>query len=485
VQTDADGPGDASAEDPAASDPATTVAAPAAAAALAAARVDDADGDDDDPASTLVVRTIPPDMPEPEGSHQAIIETLRGMEEWSAEHPAVAAKLARDVRTIPEDTAPTRERDAAKEAEARRESETPAATREGRRPGALPTPGDRVEGYEIIEEVGRGGMGRVYRARHRITEQEVALKMILPRYAEDPRQRRRFINEARVIAQLEHPNLVPLLGFVESESKTFIVMPFVRGVTLERLLRRQGRLELDAALDIFGQMCDAIQHVHSNDVLHRDLKPSNVIVREDGRVMVTDFGIARAVGSQRLTMTGMVVGTAEYVAPEHATGTVRDDPRSDIYALGVLLYEMVAGQVPFHHPNPAEVLRRHVSDEPPPLTTVVQGLSRAIEAAALKALEKDPADRYETAADFKRAVSRAHVHDEAPPRRRRRPVEPQRPRAGLPGGASVAIDPEPTDVVRRASEPSPPATTPGIAVWAAVIFFCAAAGISAWVLFRW
>jgi serine/threonine protein kinase len=271
-------------------------------------------------------------------------------------------------------------------------------------PDRMPQPGDVVEPYEIKSEIGRGGMGRVYLAHHRLTGQEVALKMLLPQFSNEPRLRARFLNEAKVLARLEHPNLVPLLGFFESGNRAFIVMPYVRGITLERMLRKQGRLAVEIVVDLFEQLCAAIEHVHRNDFLHRDLKPSNVIVRGDGRVMVTDFGIARAVGGEKMTLPGMVVGTAEYLAPEQACGASRDDKRSDIYSLGILLYEMLTGQVPFHHPNAGEVLQRQVSSPPPPPRAIVPEITPALESVMLRALAKDPDKRFQSALEFANVV---------------------------------------------------------------------------------
>lgn len=271
-------------------------------------------------------------------------------------------------------------------------------------PDRMPQPGDVIELYEITSEIGRGGMGRVYFAHHRLTGQEVALKMLLPQFSNEPRLRARFLNEAKVLARLEHPNLVPLLGFFESGSRAFIVMPYVRGITLERMLRRQGRLSLEIVVDLFEQLCAAIGHVHRHDFLHRDLKPSNVIVRGDGRVMVTDFGIARAIGAEKMTLPGMVVGTAEYLAPEQACGASRDDKRSDIYSLGILLYEMLTGQVPFHHPNAGEVLQRQVSGQPPPPRAIAPEITPALESVMLRALAKDPDKRFQSAQEFANVV---------------------------------------------------------------------------------
>lgn len=271
----------------------------------------------------------------------------------------------------------------------------------------MPLPGDIIDGYEIQSEIGRGGMGRVYHATHTVTGQEVALKMLLPHLSADRRVRGRFFNEARVLAKLEHPSLVPLLGFIESGARAFIVMPLIKGETLDKRLRRDGRMPLDVVARLFEPMCAAIEHVHSHDLLHRDLKPSNIIIRSDDRPVITDFGIARAIGAEKVTLPGMVVGTAEYLAPEQASGVSRDDKRSDVYSLGVLLYEMVTGRVPFEHPNAGEVLQRHVNALPPPPRLIVPSLSEAVEAVILRALEKRPDARFPSAAALGQAAVEA------------------------------------------------------------------------------
>ena len=270
---------------------------------------------------------------------------------------------------------------------------------------SLLEPGDQVDGYIIEREVGRGGMGRVYLAHHGVTSQKVALKMLLPQLLGDARLKARFINEAKVLARLEHPNLVQLLGFIDSPQAAFIVMPFVAGVTLDRVIQREGRLALSQAFDLFSQMCEGLAHMHRHGVMHRDLKPSNVLVQEDGRVRITDFGIARAVGSEKLTMEGMVVGTAEYLAPEQASGSTRDDVRSDQYAVAILLYELLTGRVPFRHPSAAKVLVKQVSAQPPPPRTVRPDLPGGVERALLKALEKAPTDRFPDVLAFRDAVA--------------------------------------------------------------------------------
>lgn len=291
--------------------------------------------------------------------------------------------------------------------------------------------GDEVDGYIIKQEVGRGGMGRVYRAQHKVTGQEVALKMLLPQLVNDARLKARFVNEAKVLARLEHDNLVRLLGFIESERRAFIVMPYVAGTTLDKRMQRQGRLTMQEAFDLFDQMVDGLDHMHRHGVMHRDLKPSNVIIQANGKVSITDFGIARAVGSEKLTMEGMVVGTAEYLAPEQANGTQRDDLRSDIYSLAILLYEMLTGRVPFRHPSAAKVLIKQVSAPPPPPRTIRPDLPVGVEDAILKALAKKPEARFDSVTAFRDAVA-AGIREDTPTEHTRQPTEqfaaPSRPR---------------------------------------------------------
>lgn len=319
-----------------------------------------------------------------------------------------------------------------------------------RAPGLLMV-GDLIEGYRVDREVGRGGMGRVYKAAHSITGQTVALKMLLPELLRDERQRARFINEAQVLARFEHPNLVPLLNFFDTPRGVFIVMPFVEGITLEKMLRKQGRLPLDTVRDLVGQIASGLHAIHRQGIMHRDLKPSNILVRSDGRVRITDFGIARSIGAQRLTRTGMVVGTAEYLAPEQASGDTHDDIRSEIYSLAVLTYEMVTGRVPFRHTNAAEVLIKHVRAVPPPPGTIRADLPKAVEAVILRGLAKAPTDRHPSPTAFAEALEAAFdVPDaEAQPWV---PTPTPPPVMGVPSEA-VADDSVPTKPIKPVARP--------------------------------
>ncbi|MFN3199751.1 MAG: protein kinase domain-containing protein [Bradymonadia bacterium] len=343
---------------------------------------------------------------------------------------------------------------------------------------------DVVGDWRIDAEVGRGGMGRVYRAVHTVTEQVAALKMLMPHGQKDRSHRNRFINEAKVLAKLEHPNLVGMLGFFEHRDRLFIVMRFVQGRTLEDVLRDRGRMVADEAMAIFDQICDAVSHVHSHKILHRDIKPSNVILQDDGQVLVTDFGIARAVGDTSMTLSGMVVGTAEYVAPEQACGLSRDDLRSDVYALGILLYEMVTGHVPFSHPSPAEVLRQHVSAHPPPPRVVCPEVPEALDAALLTALSKAPEKRFHTPEAFKKAVHAALAQPNGPRGTRAPASAAPAPAPRTPAPRSTRISPE--DEFARPTQSQPESAPPqkkGTPVWFAILFtglLLGGGGFAAW-----
>lgn len=348
--------------------------------------------------------------------------------------------------------------------------------------GWVPEVGEIIEGWRIEAEVGRGGMGRVYRAFHEITGQKVALKMLMPQGGKERTHRDRFVHEAKVLARLEHPNLVGMLGFFEHRDRLFIVMRFVEGCTLEELLTRRGRLQPEDAVVIFDQICDAVTHVHSHKILHRDLKPANIIMQDGGQVLVTDFGIARAVGDASLTMSGMVVGTAEYVAPEQACGLSRDDLRSDVYALGVLLYEMVTGHVPFSHSSPAEVLRQHVSAHPPPPRVVCPEVPEALDAALLTALAKAPEKRFQTPEAFKKAV-----HAALQPGASR----PARALSAAPTAAPRATRMSPEDEFSRPTRPQPesepeppPQRSPWLLITVGLILLGAGATAGWWYLLR-
>src|SRR5689334_10893605 len=204
--------------------------------------------------------------------------------------------------------------------------------------------------YRLVEEIARGGMARVWAAEDPVLRRRVAVKILDPTLANDEHVRQRFRHEAIAAAGLGHPGIVATYDTGEDDGVAYIVMELVGGTTLRRLLDERGRLDIDEAADIGAQVADALTHAHSRGLIHRDVKPGNVLVEPDGRVKVTDFGIAKAAGTSELTRAGAVVGTARYLAPEQVEGGPVD-ARTDVYALGLVLYEMLSGQTPFDGDN--------------------------------------------------------------------------------------------------------------------------------------
>ncbi len=257
--------------------------------------------------------------------------------------------------------------------------------------------------YEVVKKLGEGGMGVVYKAVHNLSGQEVAIKMLPPELSQDEGIRTRFINEARLLAKLDHPNIVTLYNFLEEDQKFYLIMQFVKGKTLEDHIREKGKLPVDEAVNIFSQVCDALGYAHELGVIHRDIKPANIMITPDMRVKVMDFGIAKLTGGTKLTATGIAVGTVWYMSPEQIRGAELD-ARSDLYALGITLYEALTGRVPFNSESDYEVRKSHVEVNPPSPLMHDSSLPQAAETVLLKVLSKNPADRYQNAQEFKKAI---------------------------------------------------------------------------------
>ena len=268
--------------------------------------------------------------------------------------------------------------------------------------------------YSIERELGRGGMAVVYLANDVKHGRHVAVKVLLPELAVTLGGER-FLQEIRVTANLQHPHILGLYDSGEADGFLYYVMPYVEGESLRDRLKREKQLPVEDALRIAEQVGSALEFAHRHDVIHRDIKPENILLHE-GEAMVADFGIALAVkaaGGERLTETGLSIGTPEYMSPEQVAGERDVDARSDIYSLACVLYEMLAGQPPFTGATGQAVLARHVTDEAPPITTVRSGLSAPAAGAIMKALHKAPADRFESAKAFAEALV-AKTADVAP-----------------------------------------------------------------------
>ncbi|MCO6007383.1 serine/threonine protein kinase [Actinoallomurus purpureus] len=242
--------------------------------------------------------------------------------------------------------------------------------------------------YVLDERLAVGGMGEVWKATDRLLGRPVAVKLLKQQYLDDETFRGRFRAEARFAAGLQHGGIAQVYDYGEQDDLAYLVMELVLGETLSQILARDGRLSVDATLDLIGQAARALQIAHSAGIIHRDIKPGNLMVTDDGTVKITDFGIARG-GDSSMTQTGMVMGTAQYVAPEQATGK-RVTPVADLYALGVVAYECLSGHPPFVADTPVALALKHVREEPPPLPTSMPPAVRGLVGALLA---KHPDDR--------------------------------------------------------------------------------------------
>ncbi|HVC70497.1 MAG TPA: Stk1 family PASTA domain-containing Ser/Thr kinase [Acidimicrobiales bacterium] len=255
--------------------------------------------------------------------------------------------------------------------------------------------------YELSHLVARGGMAEVYRAHDRLLDRPVALKILFPELSVDRAFVERFRREAQAAANLSHPNIVPVFDWGEDSGTYFIVMEFIDGRALSSILRGAGPMHPDRAAEIASDVAIALAYAHRHGVVHRDVKPGNVLITEDGIVKVTDFGIARAINTEEsLTQTGAVMGTATYFSPEQAEG-MGVDARSDIYSLGVVLFEMVTGRPPFLGDTPVAVASKHVRENPPTPREINPSVPPDLEAIILKCLAKAPDYRYATGDDLR------------------------------------------------------------------------------------
>jgi len=242
-------------------------------------------------------------------------------------------------------------------------------------------------------------MATVYLANHRLLERKVAVKILNPEYASDEEFVRRFRREAQAAASLSHPNIVSIYDVGHEGDIHYIVMEYVPGETLKELINREGPLPVRRAVDIATQICDALVCAHRNRIIHRDIKPHNILLTEDGRAKVSDFGIARAAASATLTHSGSIVGSVHYFAPEQARGSITDE-KSDVYSLGIVLYEMLTGKVPFQGESPISVALRHVQERIPSPRETVPSIPPEVERIVMQAAERDPQQRYQSAAQM-------------------------------------------------------------------------------------
>ena len=259
------------------------------------------------------------------------------------------------------------------------------------------TKGQKInDRYEVIRSIGEGGMANVYLGYDTILDRNVAIKVLRGDLSNDEKFVRRFQREALSASSLAHPNIVEMYDVGEDDGTYYIVMEFVDGKTLKQLLKKRGTLTLSEAIDIMSQLTDGMAHAHDSYIIHRDLKPQNIMIKDDGQIKITDFGIAMALNSTQLTQTNSVMGSVHYLPPEQASGkgcTIK----SDIYSMGIIFYELLTGNLPFRGDNAVEIALKHMREPLPSLREENPAIPQSIENIIRRATAKNPKNRYESA----------------------------------------------------------------------------------------
>ena len=253
--------------------------------------------------------------------------------------------------------------------------------------------------YSIIRTLGEGGMANVYLAYDTILDRNVAVKVLRGDLATDEKFVRRFQREALSASNLYHPNIVQIYDFDSEDGQYYIVMEYVEGKTLKQLLKRRGSLTITEVIDIMSQITDGMAHAHDSYIIHRDIKPQNIMILDNGMIKITDFGIAMALNSTQLTQTNSVMGSVHYLPPEQAAGK-GSTIRSDIYSMGILMYELLTGQVPYKGDNAVEIALKHLKEPLPSIRKILPELPQSIENIILKATAKNPQNRYKDAREM-------------------------------------------------------------------------------------
>lgn len=266
--------------------------------------------------------------------------------------------------------------------------------------------GEQIHNYKITAHLGQGGMGNVYRATDTMLGREVALKMLHPQLTMQPQFLERFKKEARVLAQLLHPNIAVIYNFIEQGGNHFMVMEYVEGTNLDDLLKQHKSLPAEFIVPVFVQALEGLQHAHRKNIFHRDIKPSNIMLTPDGVVKLMDFGIAKVAGEQKMTQVNKIVGTVEFMAPELIQGRDASNA-SDIYAAGVTMYEMLSGKLPFESDTDFNLMQAILKERVKSPEKLNASIPKALGDIIMKALEKNPASRYEDARAFQRALMNA------------------------------------------------------------------------------
>ena len=266
--------------------------------------------------------------------------------------------------------------------------------------------GEKIHSYHINAHLGQGGMGNVYRATDTMLGREVALKMLHPQLTMQTQFLERFKKEARVLAQLLHPNIAVIYNFIEQQGNHFMVMEYVEGASLDELLKKYGTLPPEFVVPVFIQALEGLQHAHRKHIFHRDIKPSNIMLTPDGTVKLMDFGIAKVAGEQKMTQVNKIVGTVEFMAPELIQGKDAS-ALSDIYAMGVTLYELISGKLPFESDTDFNLMQAILKKKPSPPDKLNASVPRPLADIVMKALDKNPDHRFTDARAFQQALANA------------------------------------------------------------------------------
>ena len=301
-------------------------------------------------------------------------------------------------------------------------------------------PGTLFHGrYEILGPLGRGGMGIVYKARDRRLDEDVAIKVLRPDFGGDPAMASRFRSEIKLARKVRHRNVCAIHDYGEDQGLLYISMEYIEGVDLKQVLKQSGALPPDRAFEMAMQIAEGLQAVHDAGIVHRDLKTPNIMTDGAGVARLMDFGVAKRVGEGAATVTGQIVGTPEYMSPEQAQGH-KVDGRSDIYALGIVIYEIFTGQVPFRGETPISTILKHLNEPPPLDGPQAVGIPDSLKSVLRRCLAKDPADRFATARDVRAALEEARH-----PSRRQQPIAteilqaPTLPRAAPPSATKRCL----------------------------------------------
>jgi eukaryotic-like serine/threonine-protein kinase len=355
---------------------------------------------------------------------------------------------------------------------------------------AVADPGSLFDGrYRILRKIGAGGMANVYLAEDQELGRRVAIKILNERHANDDQFVERFRREAKNAAALSHPNIVSIYDRGEAEGTYYIAMEYLDGRSLKELIVTRGDAPVPVAVEYARQILSALRFAHRHGIVHRDIKPHNVLVNAEGAVKVTDFGIARA-GASQMTEAGSIVGTAQYLSPEQARGGDVDQ-RSDLYSLGVVLYELLTGTVPFTGDTPVEIAMKHLSQTPEPPSKLRPDVPRELDMVVMRALAKDPADRYQTAEEMEADLERVARGVGIAPETEAAATQIMRAPTTVPGPMSATAA---TMITRGgAAPPLPPSVYYDIDEpirrrpvwpWIAALLFVAGAAIGGWFLYH-